>query len=210
MRGFRFVLLIAALLLPTSALAIPVSIELHNGFDFNANGAFAFSFLDEANQCSQGGFFVCGNSVGYLSGTLTADRDGQLLSGITGDLNMLGVDYAVSGSLDFSAATVGGVAGSLSIGSLGVFEFWNTPIAGEANSLDGTDLRLWGQNFARYTAVTPQGGYGIHLGGTISDSDGELGQPTEGGGQVPAVPEPGSAALFGLGTLVVMIRGRRA
>jgi len=182
-------LLVAGLLAPASALAARVDVTLFNG----TSGNFGHSTLHSADGCELNGYWRCGSQKAGVVGLLQADLNGIAFTNITGNVTINAVSYAVSGALDFGVAA-GQQIGSLTIGSLGTFDFMNlrhgTTVANTWDPTTGL-LYLWGQDFAP-TSTAPAGGLGIDLGANVAP-----------------IPEPTAALVFGLGTLLVASGKRR-
>ncbi|MCP5058056.1 MAG: hypothetical protein GY937_15225 [bacterium] len=184
----RSLTVLVLLMAPIQALAIPVTLDVQTG----SVPGFSYSWLHAADACGSGGYWMCGTTPNQtVTGSLTANQTGNAFSGISGNLLIGATSQVVSGSLDFSVAS-GASLGSLTIGSLGTFDFVNQNMSGPANGFSGGVISLWGQNFA--PSKTPvKGGYGIDLSFKVS----------------PAIPEPSAALVFGLGALIVRTGARR-
>ncbi|HEB88547.1 MAG TPA: PEP-CTERM sorting domain-containing protein [Deltaproteobacteria bacterium] len=178
----------------TAAAAVPVSLVV--AMDPN-EGGFGFSYLHDGNtQCStMGGIEFCENGppLRDLSGTLSGDLVGNVLSGISGVIAVAGEpDIVVTGGfVDFDASAPDTFGAQLETSTHGTFYFLDHAFAGAANSFNGVDLRLWGNNWNN--TGTPDPGpfarYGLDLGITV-------------------IPEPGTALLLGLGLGVLAARRR--
>ena len=187
MRLWKPLLLTLALLLPTGALASPVTMEVLNG----SVPGFGFSWLHAPTGCESDGYWMCGNPKHQITGSLTADQVGSAFDDIMGQFTIDATVYEVTGSLDFGVAA-GASIGSLTVGSLGTFDFVNVNFSGPANGYVGDTIYLWGQNFAP-TVDPPKDGWGIDLGMKVQ----------------PAIPEPGAFAVFAIGALMVGHTARR-
>ncbi len=184
----RSQLTLLLLLCPTAALSIPVTLSVQTG----GVPGFSYSWLHTADACPHGGYWMCGTQPNQaVTGSLTANQNGNAFAGIAGSLVIGGTRHVVSGSLNFSVAA-GASLGNLTIGSLGTFDFVNAQLSGPANGYAGNVISLWGQNFA--PSKTPvKGGYGVDLSLKVS----------------PAIPEPTAALVFALGALVARGAARR-
>ncbi|MFQ5697145.1 MAG: hypothetical protein ACE5IL_02540 [Myxococcota bacterium] len=175
---------------PLPAGALPVAIDLSMG----TNGSFGFSDLHAATGSEilvNGNSYFASGTASMLTGTLFADLQGNVFSGIHGALRYSGALGSgsltvVGGSLDFGVAP-DTMLGSLKTLELGEFFYLNHTFAGTANSFDGQNLRLWGNNWNAITEIAgPTNRFGSDL-----------------GGRVRPVPEPTAALVFGVGSLLV-------
>ncbi|MGH0037513.1 MAG: hypothetical protein ACQGVK_20995 [Myxococcota bacterium] len=190
--------LFAMLLLAGQATAGSiVDITLQSG----SEGGFGFSTLHSAEAaCSFIGdnqFCMNGSFEDAMSGSLTGLRDGLRIEGITGDIALAsGNTLSVTGGVfDFSGESQ--EFDSYLETNYGTFHFWNHTFAGPANGFDGTTLRAWGNNWANEGLGNPGDGYkpwGMDIGAVVSEAP---------------VPEPGAAAVFGLGLLITRVGVRR-
>ncbi|MFK7895152.1 MAG: PEP-CTERM sorting domain-containing protein [Myxococcota bacterium] len=177
--------LLIGLLWASAASAAPVDLII--GMDTN-EGGFGFSYLHDASTNCETivGIDFCqgGAPLQDLSGTLTADLVGTTLTAISGTIVVAGgPDIVVTGGfVDFGSSAADTFGAELVTSTHGTFSFLDRTFAGAANGFDGTDLRLWGNNWNN--TGTPDPGsfsqWGIDLGITV-------------------VPEPGTALLLGLG-----------
>lgn len=210
----RLMLLLTALILPVSASAVPATMEVLNGSD---NG-FKFSFIHDASDCEDGGFFMCGTKIGDpIEGILAADHNsdtgnGLVFSAITGSLVIGGLGtYDVSsptGGLNFDTME-GDLIGALSFSpldggpALGTYLFFDLAIfPGAPNGYEGTNISLWGQNFGQGSACPGEFGF------PDCGADGPFGIDIRFDVPRRDTPEP---ALFGLlaGAAGLLVMGRR-
>ena len=192
--GWIFLTVTMSLAIATFASATPVSLVV--GMDAN-EGGFGFSYLHDAStNCSSiGGVEFCegGAPLQDLTGTLSADQVGNVLTGITGTIFVSGgPDIIVTGGfVDFGSSVADTFGAELVTSTHGTFHFLDHSFAGAANSFNGVDLRLWGNNWDNQGTGLP--------GGSLSRWGIDLG--------ITAIPEPGTALLLGLG--LVALGGRR-
>jgi hypothetical protein len=196
-------LAIASVALPGVAAATPepVVLTITQG---GPVGGFRWSFLHQATSSCLviGGVQFCmnGNPV-TVSGTLTATRDGLLLTDIMGTISVSGGggDIIVTdGTIDFASSAADTFGGELVTSTHGTFYFLDHTFVGPANSFDGASLWLWGNNWntGNPGVGTASGGvrWGIDLGIDVS---------------LETIPEPPIAALLGLGLMGLAVMGRR-
>jgi hypothetical protein len=188
LRPLRSLAVLALLCLPTAAFAVPVNIAVTTG----SQGPFSFSDLHAANAncifitgiefCQSGSPLYTINPAGSA---LTGDLTGSVLSSITGTFDVIGgPDITVTGgTIDFASSGPDTFGGSLVTSTHGTFYFLDHTFGGSANSFDGTDAYLWGDNWNSGTAAghgDPDWGIDLGL-------------------HVTPVPEPASLALLALG-----------
>ena len=192
--GWTVAVAVLSLAFTTVASAAPISLAI--GMDAN-EGGFGFSYLHDAStNCSSIGvveFCEGGSPLQDLTGTLSADLTGNVLSGISGTIVVAGgPDIIVTGGfVNFDASSADTFGAELVTSTHGTFYFLDHIFAGAANSFNGVDLRLWGNNWNNQGTGLPGGGnsrWGIDLG-------------------ITAIPEPGTALLLGLG--LAMLANRR-
>lgn len=183
------------LLLPSVALATPISLILNNGTE----GGFQFSVLTTGSSACEH-IVVDGNPVEFcktgspnlaVSGTLSADLTAGVISNITGTIVVAGgTDIIVTdGTIDFAASGPDEWAAELVTSNYGTFSFLDHTFAGTANSSDGTNVRLWGNNWDVGDRPATDH-WGIDLGMLV-------------------VPEPNSLILASVGLVALARSGRR-
>lgn len=199
---------LAAFLFPLSALATPMVYTVETG---TQNG-FGFSVIHSATSTAgMAPFYPSGTTLLRLSGTLTGDFDGTTLALAPSTLTAVGVGGGFSGSwtIDLTGGTIT-AAGSVAGGSLdyvlrrpdatvydaGTFHFAPVDFPGAPNSLSGTQLALWGNNWNN-AAAGP------------SSVQNPLGFDLRAQGSTAPVPEPSAVLLFGAGMFVVVRSTRR-
>ncbi len=221
MRRRQLLLLLLLLVSPSLAVAVPVRVSVEPWRTVDGN--FAFSVLHSASGgvMTRGGMdFHTGGPVEHgfshprqlLDGDLTDSvlsleaGSLQLDGGVVFDVRHSVLDFRVSpgsriGSIGYDLVD----GGSIESGAFHFYAFDFTDGACDANGLclEG-EYRLWGNNWENAAGPPPIGNVlldgvlatrhrGIDLWGRVS----------------PAVPEPGAALLFGLGTIVVGHATRR-
>jgi hypothetical protein len=192
-----------ALVASTAARAVPVSLAVESGTQppWGSIPGFAYSFLHDATKrcIVLGGVQFCQNGATpqAVSGTLSADLTGMVLSNIMGTLSVAGgPDLVVTdGVIDFAGSPVDTFGGFLETSSHGTFHYLNHLFAGLANTFDGTSLFLWGNNWNTGNPGDPSPfpRWGLDLGITVS-----------------FVPEPGPLARVAvLAALATLVLGQR-
>jgi hypothetical protein len=192
--------LLSLLAAPSSAAPILVDLSITSG----SSGGFGYSFLHAAtSSCTSiGGTQFCMNGAKYsisIGSSLTGTLDGLHLYGISGTLDVIGGgDIIVTdGFIHFNASDPDTFGGKLVTSTHGTFYFLDHTFAGPANSFDGTDAFLWGNNWDSGTAAGhADPDWGIDLGLRVTPA---------------LVPEPSAAGLFSIGILLAgtFARNRR-
>ena len=191
------------LLVGAAAQAVPMVYEIEVG----ASNGFAYSYLHAATgTAGMDPYYPSGSLLFELTGTVSGTWDGSVLtvsnstlqaealtaSGLAGTYNLTFTGGSIQadglGTLDFTFDAPGYPAS-------GTFYFFAEDFvpALNVNSVSGSQLALWGNNWDNWNQSRPQAGaLGIDLKGTGA-----------------AVPEPGAVLVFGAGALLIGATTRR-
>jgi hypothetical protein len=174
MRRTTHAILVSLGLLFASSVASAVPFDVTLNITSGSQGAFSFSFLHSAETACEviSGVQFCknGSTVLPLSGVLSGKQEGNVLSDITGTIFVNGAgggdDITVTdGSFDFDSSAADTFGGELVTSTHGTFYFLDHTFAGSANSFDGTNLYLWGNNWNTGGKTThPDPDWGLDLG----------------------------------------------
>ncbi len=196
-----------AWMFPLSALATPMVYTVETG----TQDGFGFSVLHSATSTAGMAPFYPGGTILFdLSGTLSGDFDGTTLTLDPGSLSAAGVGGGFSGAwtLDIAGGAIA-AAGSFAGGTIdyvlrrpdasvfdsGTFHFAPVDFPGAPNSLTGTQLALWGNNWNNSVAGPSSVAFPI-------------GFDIRAQGQTAPIPEPSALLLFGAGMFLV-VQGTR-